>query len=936
MKRYFVLILAALLLVCCISKAENSRTKVTKLRCEYRTNPLGIDVPNPRLSWILESNIRSQRQTAYQVIVASKQQNLHKDYGDLWDSGKVNSNESLHVVYKGKALKSGVKCYWKVRIWDKDGKVSKWSKTAWWEMALLNSDDWSGRWINDGKKNPEKDADFYRQDPAPLFRKEFELDKAVRKARLYISGLGYYEAYLNGKRVGDHVLDPAWSVYSKRVFYNCYDVTKQVNVGRNCLGVMVGNGWYNPLPMRMWGYLNLREHLTVGRPRLIAQLNIEFEDGTKKSIVSDTSWKCTEGPVLRNNIYLGEVYDARKEKPGWNTVGFDDSDWVNAKIAAEPVGRLQAQPLPPIKVTAVVKPKNITQPQKGTFIFDMGQNFAGWISIKLRAPKGTRVNLRYGELLNENGTLNPMTSVCGQIKGVRKDPNGNNVSIGGPGCPDIAWQQDVYICKGGGEENYVPRFTFHGFRYVELTGYPTQPTLDMVEGLRLNTAVQKTGHFSCSNQMLNRIQEMCEWTFLSNIFSVQSDCPHRERFGYGGDIVTTSHSFMMNFDMPNFYTKTVWDWHDSAFENGMLTDTAPFVGIHYCGLAWAMVHPHLQLELYKFYGDRRTMQQQFDTSHRWLELVRSQNNLIITDGLSDHEGLEPNPAESMVTALYRRTTQIMAQIAAIIDKPQQAKHYRNLSDQIKKACVKNFFQADTGIYWPGTQASQAFALHLDLVSPEQRNKALKHLLNQITEKHKGHLSTGIFGTQFMLDELCREGYGQTAYNIVNQKTYPGWGYMLENGATTLWEHWAFSDNTFSHNHPMFGSVSGWFFKWLAGIQPAPEAEGFDKIIIRPTVIDDLQWVKCSYNSVRGTIVSNWQKKDGKLIFDVQIPVNAEAFFHIPAAQGQPITESELPIEEAPGIHFITRQESTAIYKIGSGSYHFVIDNKPLSVSTNQN
>jgi alpha-L-rhamnosidase len=510
-----------------------------------------------------------------------------------------------------------------VRIWDKDDQASKWSSIASWETAFLNEKQWQGRWINDGKKNPAEDIDFYKDDPAPIFRKEFELSKPVEKARLYISGLGYYQAYLNGLRVGDSQLDPAWSVYSRRVFYSTYDVTAQIKTGRNCIGVMLGNGWYNPLPMRMWGYLDLREHLTVGRPRLISQLNIVFKDGSEKSVVSDPTWKCTEGPILRNNIFLGQVYDARKEKTGWNKTGCDDSDWPNAKLATEPIGKLQAQPMPPIKITTVVKPVDIIQPADDTFIFDMGQNFAGWIKIKLNAPKGTKINLRYGELLNEDRTLNPMTSVCGQIKGTRDDPNAKNVSIGGPGCPEIAFQQDTYICKGDGLEEYVPCFTFHGFRYVELTGYPGQPALDMVEGLRLNTAVYKAGTFSCSNQLFNRIQKMCEWTFLSNLFSVQSDCPHREKFGYGGDLVTTSHAFMMNFDMANFYAKTVWDWHDSAFDNGMLTDTAPFVGIHYCGPAWAMAHPHLQLELYKFYGDKRTMQHQFDTSHRWLELVRN-------------------------------------------------------------------------------------------------------------------------------------------------------------------------------------------------------------------------------------------------------------------------------------------------------------------------
>jgi alpha-L-rhamnosidase len=481
-KIFFVLIVfTSLLIFSSLSKAEYSDIEAVNLKCEYQTNPLAIDVQNPRLSWLLHSNIRGQRQTAYRIIVASKRENLKKDHGDLWDSRKVSSNRSVHIIYRGKPLTSQTRCYWKVHIWDKDDKAGKWSSIASWEMALLNKDDWKGRWINDGKKNPEKEEDFYKDNPAPLFRREFELEKPVKKARLYISGLGYYQAYLNSRRIGDFCLDPAWTVYSKRVFYSTYDITEHINTGSNCIGVILGNGWYNPLPMRMWGYLNLRRHLTIGRPRLISQLNIVFEDGTKKSIVSDTSWKCTQGPILRNNIYLGEVYDARKEKPGWNTPGFDDSDWPGAKPAQEPLGKLQAQPMPPIKATKVIKPQNLTQPENGTFIFDMGQNFAGWISIKLNAPEGTKIKLRYGELLRDDGILNPMTGVCGQIKGMRDDPNGTRTSIGGPGCPEIADQQDIYICSGDSQEIYTPRFTFHGFRYVELTGYPARPSLDMVD-----------------------------------------------------------------------------------------------------------------------------------------------------------------------------------------------------------------------------------------------------------------------------------------------------------------------------------------------------------------------------------------------------------------------------------------------------------------------
>jgi len=451
-----------------------------------------------------------------------------------------------------------------------------------------------GRSASGTRRNPTKDEDFYKEDPAPLFRKTFDLPKAARKARLYITGLGYYEASLNGQPVGDHALDPAWTVYSKRVFYSTYDVSELLRDGTNSLAVTLGNGWYNPLPLRMWGHLNLRKHLTIGRPRFIAQLEIEL---------------------------AGEVYDARKEIRDWDRPGCDDSGWAQAGIAPEPLGRLQAQPLPPIKVTRTLKPVKVTEPKEGTFIFDMGQNFAGWVRLALNVPRGTQITLRYGELLHKDGTLNPMTSVCGQIKGTRKNAEGEAIPVGGPGAPKIAWQSDTYIARGGGPESYTPRFTFHAFRYVEVTGYPGTPPADAIEGLRLNTDVTEVGTFACSNDQFNRIQQMCRWTFLSNMFAVQSDCPHRERFGYGGDLVATCDAFMLNLDMAGFYAKVARDWHDSALPDGMLTDTAPFVGIQYCGVAWAMAHPLLQLQLYKYYGDRRIIEDQYATSKRWLDLV---------------------------------------------------------------------------------------------------------------------------------------------------------------------------------------------------------------------------------------------------------------------------------------------------------------------------
>jgi alpha-L-rhamnosidase len=427
--------------------------------------------------------------------------------------------------------------------------------------------------------------------------------------------------------------------------------------------------------------------------------------------------------------------------------------------------------------------------------------------------------------------------------------------------------------------------------------------------------------------MFNAIQKMCRWTFLSNIFSVQSDCPHRERLGYGGDLVNTSDAFMLNYDMADFYAKAVRDWQDSAQPDGMLTDTSPFVGINYCGVGWAMAHPQLQLQLYQYYGDKRLMEQQYETSKRWLDLVASENpEHIVKEGLSDHEGLASAPSPDMVTPLYYQSARMLAKMSELLGRGREAQKYQDLAKEIKKAYLDKFMETQTGKFGPGTQAGQCFALYSDLVPQDQRDKAFKFLLDDIQIKHEGHLSTGIFGTKYILGLLSQEGYADVAYSIVNQKTFPGWGYMLENGATTLWEHWAFSDNTFSHNHPMFGSVSQWFFNWLGGIQPHPEAVGFDRIIIRPQIVNDLQWVKSSYNSVRGPIVSNWAKKDGYVQLDVEIPANTNATVYVPAYSVQDVREGlkqPATATKMQGISALGMEGKTAVFSVGSGKYHFV-------------
>ncbi len=867
------------------------------LKCEYRSEPLGVDEAQPRLGWGLraEPGKYDQVQTAYRLLVASSRALLDRNQGDLWDSGTVASGEQNNIAYAGQPLKSGQVCHWKVAVTSGAGKPT-WSRAAKWEMGLLHPEDWRAQWIEDGKSI----TDFYADDPAPLFRKEFAVRSQIARARLYVTGLGYHEASLNGRRVGDHVLEPGWTEVDKRVSYSVYDVTRALPTGRNCLGVMLGNGWYNPLPLKLFGRFNLREHLEIGRPRLIAHLRIEYRDGSVEVIGSDPTWKVGKGPIVRNNIYLGEVYDARQELAGWDRAGFDDSTWRSAALADKQIGPLIAQPQPPIRVTKQWTAVKVTEPKPGVFIYDMGVNFAGWASFKFDLPAGTQVTLRYGELLHADGNLNPMTSVAGQIK---------RQGVGGPGSPDIAWQSDTFIAKGG-KETYTPRFTFHGFRYVEVSGLPKALPLKAVTAMRLNSDVEDVGSFECSNPLLNDIQAMCLRTFKSNIFSVQSDCPHRERLAYGGDIVATSEALMSNFDMAGFYEKTVRDWSDSALPDGMFTDTAPFIGIQYCGVIWAMAHPLLIEQLHQYYGNRQIGAEEYAAAKRWLLLVEKQYpDGIVKEGLSDHEGLAPAPAPEMVTPLYFQCAQMLAKLARRLGHNADAQHFDNLAAKIRDAYNAKFLDANTGKVGPGTQASQSIALYTGIAPEAARSKIFDFLVRDI-ESHKGHLTTGILGTKFMLEVLSREGRADLAYKIVIQTDFPGWGWMLKNGATTLWEHWEFSDNTFSHNHPMFGSVSQWMLQQLGGIRPDADAVGYDRIVVQPQTPEGLDWVKSSYQSIRGKIVSNWKRQDKKLEFEITVPPNTRARIVLPKGA---VLENGKPSD---------RKFQSGGFTVGSGRYVF--------------
>lgn len=905
--------------LCLGAHESKSMLRPKDLTCEFQRSPLGIDRGNPRLGWKLigDPDARDQHQQAYHLLVANSAERLGKGEGNLWDSGVVSSGRQA-VAYQGLPLKSGQSCYWKVRVCDQAGKWSSWSSVAQWEMGLLNPKDWKGRWLEDGKPLPTTEADFYKEDPAPLFRKEFSASKRIKRARLYIAGLGYYEASLNGKKVGDHVLDPGWTAFGQRVLTNTYDVTKLLVQGRNCLGVVLGNGWFNPLPLRMWGHLNIREALTTGRPCFIAQLRIDFAGGGSETFVSDTTWKVGEGPIRRNSVYLGEEVDARLDPIGWNAAGFAEGKWRTPAVATRKLGRLAAPTQPPIRVTRQWRATSMSEPKPGVYLYDMGENFAGRVSLKLDVPAGTKVQLRYGELLRKDCSLNPMTSVAGQVKGLRAN---SQESVGGPGAPPVAWQTDTYIARGNGE-TYEPKFTFHGFRYVEVSGLPKPLPLEAVVAARMNSDVESDGSFECSDPLLNQIQAMCRRTFLSNLFSVQSDCPHREKFGYGGDIVATSEALIMNFDMSGFYQKAVRDWADSRLKDGMLTDTAPFVGIQYCGVVWAMAHPLLVDQLYRYYGDSALGEEQYEVAKKWLALVEaSYPDGIVTDGLSDHEGLAPAPAPELVTPMAFHSANLLHRLATRLGRAEDAAHFASLAKKIQTTYAAKFVDAKTGRIGPGTQASQSIALYTGIVPEASRKRAFEFLVQDI-EAHGSHLTTGILGTKTMLDVLSRNGRADLAYAIVSQKDFPGWGWMLENGATTLWEHWEFSDNTFSHNHPMFGSVSQWFMQWLGGIQPAADSAGFDRVSISPRTPDRLSWVKSSYQSVRGKIVSNWTRVGKTTKFEIEIPPNTVARVSLPAGSLASVREGGRALDKAKGVTGVKFSGGTVEFTVGSGSYVF--------------
>lgn len=884
--------------VLALSAVAASLQTPVDLRTEYAVNPLGLEARAPRLSWKLQSQQRGARQSAYQILVASSVDQLRRGQANLWDSGQVKSDQSIQVPYRGTALASRQSCAWAVRVWDADGQPTAYSEPATWEMGLLEATDWTAGWIG-------WPAGWIGR--ALYFRCDFDVKAGVKAARVYVAGVGYHDLHLNGAKVGDHVLEPGYTDYAKRVLYATHDVTAGLRAGKNTVAAVVGNGWY-------------------GMAKLLLQLEVTYADGTRETIATNGArpggnerWRVTNGPIVMNSVFDGETYDARLEKPAWDQPGGDARQsnldrsalWLNCMPVEPPGGRLVSQTSEPIKVVDTLACVGVVEPKPGVFVFDTGQNLAGWAELRVAGPRATQVSLRFAESLYPDGTVNQ-----------------ENLRA--------AAATDTYILKGEGRETWQPRFTYHGFRYVQLEGFPGKPALDTLAIKRVRSAVAPNGTFECSNDLLNRIQRMIWQTEGSNLHSVPTDCPQRnERMGWMNDLTVRLEESLYNFDLARFYTKFLNDVTDTQAADGSITDTAPFkwgkrpadpVSASYLLMGWF---------LYQYYGDTSAMAAHYNGFKGWVDFVAGQavDHIVpygswgdwsppASESVAGSAGAgaiaKSTPLPLMSTGYLYYTADLLAKMAGVLGKADDARRYAELAGKVREAFNRKYWNEAVGGYGSNNQACNAFALFLGVVAEKNVPRVVASLVADV-EKRGGHLSTGNLCTKYLMETLTNHGRADVAYRIATQETYPSWGFMLANGATTLWERWEHltKGGMNSHNHPMMGSVSSWFYKDLAGIQSDPAVPGFKRIVIRPRVVDGLSWVRASYTSMYGVIRSDWRKENGAFTLKVSVPVNSSAAVHLGGALGGTITEGGKPVVIA------HRADGARSIELGSGDYELV-------------
>ncbi|PHN02385.1 alpha-L-rhamnosidase [Flavilitoribacter nigricans] len=920
--RIILLISGYLLLVVFPLQLQSASLQPHQLRCEYLPEPLAMEKPHPRLSWQLEATDRGAIQTAYQILVASTPELLGQDRGDLWDSGKVPSNRTNQIHYAGHELAARQDCYWKVRVWGKEGTASSWSEPAYWKMGLLDPADWKAQWIGFDNRRLNKNETFHLP-PSPYFRKSWQAKGKVKKAILYSTALGLYEARINGQKVGKDYFAPGWTDYDQRVYYQTYDVTSMLRTGGNAIGFILANGWYAGYT----GYAVLvghpKEYAFYGEvPVFMAQLEIEYENGEREMITSDTDWKVNTGPTLEADLLMGEAYDARLEFEGWDESGYDDASWRNCRRMVGAMGKVESSPGVPVQIVEEIEPIAISEPEKGKYIFDLGTNIAGIVQLKIRGKAGTRVQLRYGEMLHPDGRL--------MTENLRK-----------------ARATDTYILKGdSGGESWSPKFTYHGFQYVEVSGLDNPPDKEMITGLVLSSVTPRVGHFESGNDMINQLYRNIVRTQKANYLDVPTDCPQRdERMGWTGDAQIYIRTATYNSDIAAFHQKWLVDLNDAQFGNGAYPNFAP-MAFHRPNMTyspgWMDAGIICTYNIFKVYDDLDLVRKFYSNMQEQLNLYqRKSEQDLLQEGAFDE--VDPQggfgdwlnqdkTATSKILAAniyWLFDLKLMAEMADAIGQRTDAENYRITFRKVQEAFLEKY-RTPEGRLQENTQTACVMALDLDVL-PTSMKPVVARQLVQLLEENNGYLTTGFLGAKHLLPVLSNAGYRKEALELFTKKGFPSWLYEVVNGATSIWERWdsytiengfggAQNTGMNSFSHYAFGAVAEWMFRHLAGIDMMEN--GFREIAIRPEPNRALGPVAASYQSINGEIRSAWSLSGNDLKLEVTIPANTTAQVWIPARAVDAVKEGGLPLTEAKGILGQEMDGQLLRVKIGSGTYTF--------------
>ena len=892
--------------------AADTPFAVNHLRCEYEENPVGIDVPHPRFSWELQSGERGTLQVRYEVHVAASEADLKREKL-IWKS-EQSSDQSIQIPYAGPVVESGHRYFWRVRVADNHGHLSAWSSTAFWEMGLLHPEDWQARWITPNLSEDEK-----KSNPSPMLRTTFAVKKGAVNARLYTTAMGLYELELNGKRVGDQYFTPGWTSYDFRYQYQTYDVTSLLNKGKNSLGATLGDGWFRGRVAWNPGRNNYGTKLA-----LLAQLVITFSDGTRQIVGTDEKWKASTGAILVSDIYDGETYDARLEQARWSTPGFDDSKWKNVAVLPAPKIKLVASDGPPVRKIEEIKPVKMLKTPAGETVLDMGQNMVGWIRFRVQATAGTEITLRHSEVLDKSGNFYTANLRSAQ-------------------------QTVRYTASSRGEEVYEPHFTFQGFRYVAISGWPGEVDLNDFTGVVIHSAMTETGSFETSSSLLNQLQHNILWGQKGNFLDVPTDCPQRdERLGWTGDAEVFAPTASFNFDTASFYTKWLKDMSLDQQDDGAIPDVIPNVLSNRtrkgasAAAGWADAAVVVPWTVYEAYADKRILEEQYPSMKAWVEYMRQHagSAYIWSDGAtygdwlafattdSDYPGATTDK-DFIQTAYFGRSTEILLKTAKVLGIQEDAQHYAALLEKIKSAFAKEFVSAN-GRLSPNTQTAYALALEFGLIPESLRASAAARLAADV--KKFGHLTTGFLGTPVLCQALSDYGYLDEAYMLLNRKEYPSWLYPVTKGATTIWERWdgIEPDGTFqsssmnSFNHYAYGAIGEWMYTVVAGIGIDEQRPGYKHILINPHPGGKLGNAQASLQTMFGEASSGWRIDGAETIFTIQIPPNTTASVRLQNSALEQVREDRTPVLSRPDLYQAHQVGTSVEMEIGSGSYSFEV------------